>query len=630
MLRKMVSYFTLPLLLLLSNSPENSATSAAEGSQGQNGTLERMIVANGIVAMDLDLNRLKGISSDTQESRQSLRFEVSSASFFTILVFNNVIRTIEPGSMGLIGGNPTLLPTPLDASANQFVIERRPSEESFELIIRDGKTSFVFFNIEGHQYDYDPARHSFSIRDGRLLMSEELAQKLGRPDDAGSVVGQISIALTLYPIEVTTLVNGAVHSAVLPARNGKSPNAPTARPGPDVIVGDLPSLDQFGSNGTQVGLGVGTTSCNNGDQPLDWFQLPAVDHPVIPQNLYRMSGGGNNNDRFEQIGQSWLKHAFFALEDDACGFGCNTSGCATGSHLCVGCSDPYGSGLNASQDGLGSRAWINPFTGAYPSNASDHSGHSHTGTTHRILVEGSDLNTTLNPGATYYAEAQYVTPHEYAWCQAHPGQCNMYNNASYRRFNVSGTTSFTFTSVGSTVRMTPAINAWTGATINRIEPVPGTDGIGFIGYKVTNPSAGVWHYEYAIYNQNLDRAIQSFSVPLGAGVTASNLGFHAPLNHPGIAQDGTQGDAGYSNAAWTANQASGGLTWSSETFAQNQNANALRWGTLYNFRFDSSRAPQAANATIGFFKTGGPITIAIQAPSPGVTLSRCPECSRGH
>ena len=58
-------------------------------------------------------------------------------------------------------------------------------------------------------------------------------------------------------------------------------------------------------------------------------------------------------------------------------------------------------------------------------------------------MERDDLNTTLNPGATYYAEAQYVTPHEYAWCQSHPGECNMYNNVSYRRFNVSGTTSFT-------------------------------------------------------------------------------------------------------------------------------------------------------------------------------------------
>ena len=232
-------------------------------------------------------------------------------------------------------------------------------------------------------------------------------------------------------------------------------------------------------------------------------------------------------------------------------------------------------------------------------------------------METSDLSTSMNPGATYYAEAQYVTPQEFAWCQTHPGQCNMYNNASYRQFNVTGDMSpFSFSPLGSTVRMTPAVNAWTGATINTIEPVPGTDGRAFIAYKVTNPSAGVWHYEYALYNQNLDRGIQSFSVPLECGVTVSNLGFHAPPNHPGFPNDGTQGSAGFSNAAWTSNQTASALSWSSETFAQNQNANALRWGTLYNFRFDSNRPPQAANATIGFFKTGTPMTVAIQAPSP--------------
>ena len=58
---------------------------------------------------------------------------------------------------------------------------------------------------------------------------------------------------------------------------------------------------------------------------------------------------------------------------------------------------------------LGSRAWVNPFTGVFPSTANSHTGHTHTGTSHRILVEGSDLNTTMNPGATYYAEAQFVT-----------------------------------------------------------------------------------------------------------------------------------------------------------------------------------------------------------------------------
>jgi hypothetical protein len=144
---------------------------------------------------------------------------------------------------------------------------------------------------------------------------------------------------------------------------------------------------------------------------------------------------------------------------------------------------------------------------------------------------------------------------------------------------------------------------------------------------VTNPSPGVWHYEYAIYNQNIDRAIQSFSVPVPGGVTLTNIGFHAPPQHPGFAADGTVGNTGYSSTPWTQTRSASALTWSSETFAQNQNANAIRWGTLYNFRFDANSPPQAgaANtntnasatvaATIGFFKTGAPITIQVQGPS---------------
>ena len=615
MFKTILNYFTLPLLLLLSNSSGNPVAQVQKNSPEQpTGTLEKMIVASGSAAMDLDLNRLNGLGSATK--LDTFHFEVRPNSFFTILVFNNVLRGPTLGSMGLIPGNSATLPASLKASLNQLVIEKIPSSGPYDIVVRDGKTGFVFFNIEGNLYDYDAGAHLLSIKDGRLLISEEFANTLGRPSQAGLIVGRISTATTMYPIEIKTVANGAIRSVILPPLRGGAQSNPESVPGPDVIVGDLPDLAQFGSAGTQVGLGVGTTSCNNGTQPIDWLALPNTDHPVIPQNVYRMSGGASNNDRFEQIGQSWMKHAFFALEDNDCGFGCNTSNCSTGAQLCVGCSDAYDSSLNASQGGLGSRAWVNPFTGAFPSTANNHSGHVHTGTSHRILVEGNDLNTTLNPGATYYAESQYIAPSEYAWCQAHPGQCNMYNNASYRQFIVTGTTNFSFSPVGATVRMSPAINAWAGATINRIEPVPGVDGFGLLGFKVTNPSAGVWHYEYAIYNQNLDRGIQSFSLPLGCGITVNNLGFHAPLNSPAFANDGTQNSAGYSNAAWTSSQTCQALSWSSETFVQNQNANAIRFGTLYNFRFDSNSPPQATNATIGFFKTGTPITVAIQGPSP--------------
>ena len=379
-------------------------------------------------------------------------------------------------------------------------------------------------------------------------------------------------------------------------------------------------MSQLGNTGSQVGLAIGISACNNGNADLNFQHLPNPDHPVVAQNLYRMSGGATNDDRFEQVGQSWVKHMFFALEQNGCGFGCSASN-SGGNAPRRGLFRSESTSSNGDQNNLGSRAWVNPFSGVFPGsnpNPDDHAGHTHSGVTHRILAEDSDLDTMQNPGATYYAEVQCITRRmEFAWCQAHAGQCNMYNNVSFRRFNVFGTTSFSFVAVGSTVRMARPLHAWTGATINSIEPAPGNDGRAFIGYKVTNPSAGVWHYEYAIYNQNLDRAIQSFSVPLGCGITVSNPGFHAPLNHPGIATRRNTWRAGFSNTPWTANQTANALSWNTETFAQNQNANAIRFGTLYNFRFDSNRPPQAANATIGFFKTGNPDHRRDPSPYPG-------------
>src|SRR5678809_529127 len=133
--------------------------------------------------------------------------------------------------------------------------------------------------------------------------------------------------------------------------------------------------------------------------------------------------------------------------------------------------------------------------------------------------------------------------------------------------------------------------------------------------------------EYAVYNQNLDRSIQSFSVPLGAGANLSNIGFHAPPQEPGWANDGTVNNQGYSSMPWAVTQTSNSITWNSETFAQNQNANAIRFGTLYNFRFDADQPPQAASATVGFFKTGAPMMVAIHGPMGGGTPTPTPTAS---
>ena len=56
--------------------------------------------------------------------------------------------------------------------------------------------------------------------------------------------------------------------------------------------------------------------------------------------------------------------------------------------------------------------------------------------------------------------------------------------------------------------------------------------------------------------------------------------------------------------------------------AQNPNANAIRWGTLYNIRFDANTPPVLSRGTLGFFKTGAPLDVKVLAPQTGD--SKCP------
>ena len=356
MFKTLVSHFTLPILLLFgisSGTSQNSATSR----NAQTGTLEKMMVANGNVAMDLDLNRLNGSTKEPQ--RQTLHFGVAPNSFFTILVFNKQLRGLESGSMGLVPKNAAGLPQALNASIGQLVVEKTSPEEPYDIVVRDAKRGFTFFNIEGGRYHYDAHAQLLSISGGRLLVSKEFAESFGRPSDAGAVAGEISIGATMQSIEITQLdENGDVKSARLPALN--QPGI-LVIPGPDVIVGDLIGLDQS-DNGSilgRVGLALGTDACNKGTVDVDWLALPNSDHPFIPQNVYRMSGGVDNTQRFEQIGQSWGKHAFAAASSDSCGFGCNG---VSGSQLGSGFSHASCSGLNCNQDGISSPGWVHTST----------------------------------------------------------------------------------------------------------------------------------------------------------------------------------------------------------------------------------------------------------------------------
>ncbi|MCE2883260.1 MAG: hypothetical protein LW636_13020 [Planctomycetaceae bacterium] len=301
----------------------------------------------------------------------------------------------------------------------------------------------------------------------------------------------------------------------------------------------------------------------------------------------------------------WGKHGFTALQGTLCG-ACTPS--SSGTWLGVGCSDPYSAGLNGSQSGLGTRTEINAATGVFPGSYNVGMPAAPATIGRRIQVNANDLNPSLNAGAIYLAEGQYI----------HPGDAaagNDNNNGSWRLFTVGSLSSgaYTLTPTGATNQQQPAIQAWRSfdSAVTLVNADVVNDGRFILGYKVTDNGNGTWRYEYAVQNINSHRSGQSFSVPVPAGVTVTNVGFHDVDYHSGDM---------YSNTDWSVSTSGGAVTWSGGTYATSQNSNALRFSTLYNFWFDASRPPANANAILGLFRPGAAgdpnsVTIATQAPS---------------
>jgi hypothetical protein len=364
--------------------------------------------------------------------------------------------------------------------------------------------------------------------------------------------------------------------------------------GPDVIVGSLPNMQKFGTVNGITAYSVATTSCNIGDTILTWYQN-TNQHPVIAQNLFRVRNG-----RIEQIGLGWLKHGFCALQQNLCG-PCTPAGSGCPPLLGIGCSDPYSSDLNGQQSNLGPRSQVNASTGFFPYPFSASPAPATIG--RRIQVANTDLQPSLNPGARWFVEGMYIHPDDSA-------AGNSANNASYREVTIGSFSSggYNLTTTGPTYQQQPAIYGWKqvipAVTIVPID-VPG-DGRFLVGYLVTENGDGTFRYEYAIQNLTSDRSGGSLTMPRGSSAALSGIGFRHVNHHSGEP---------YSTNPWVISEQQDRVVWSTDaSFQQNPNANALRWGTLYNFWFDSNVPPEPTTVSIGFFKTAGAVSFTGPAP----------------
>ncbi|MAG56477.1 MAG: hypothetical protein CMJ83_09315 [Planctomycetes bacterium] len=368
-------------------------------------------------------------------------------------------------------------------------------------------------------------------------------------------------------------------------------------PGPDIIVGDLPGIQNYTPAGGFHAYSVGTTSCNIGTANANWV-ANTVDHPVIAQQLYRVRDGV-----FEQVGHSWLKHGFVALTGNLCQT-CNGQG---GSVLGVGCSDPYGAGLNGSQNSLGPRFEVNPYSGLF---VMPHGSATITDSTSARLRVPSSKVMNQPAGTRFFIEGQYVAKDD-----ANVG--NHFNNAAWRECTSTASGSLSLT--GLTMREEEAVFAWKAmdptvqiATLN----IPG-EGRFYVGFNVIPISASVNRYVYTLSNVNSDLAAGSFSVAMPNGAVIQNQTFLDADYHSGSVWQSTD---------WPGTASATSVSWTTPTpFTVNANGPALRWASTHTFTFESDAMP--GDITVGLFKNSNTYTVSgFTIPTPDWQINQ-PQAS---
>lgn len=375
----------------------------------------------------------------------------------------------------------------------------------------------------------------------------------------------------------------------------------------------LPGSQVWGRRGTfpngDVGVSFQNQLCNPGGMNLAWAAADnsptgtqmSEDHPKFGFIVAREVNG-----RLQQISNwSYCKHAFLSTNNPgSCGTCANTTGAET---MYVGCSDIYSTGNNGSRTYLGPPSEINPWLGTW-----NHTGSyfdSWAGGTPTDGIKGStpSFADNVENRVTIPESSLGGTVTTNLWFQIqviHEGEPieNRGNNIMSRPLTMSWSGTAWSTGTTGTATYGSILTRWSGATVTMGQNGGGAwnntdDGRFAIAVKVTGPTNGMWHYEYAVHNIDNNRGASAFRLPVCDGARVQNLGFRDidadPLND------------------WTASVGSSEIAWTAPI------TNPQHWNTIFNFWFDSDAAPVAGNATMDEAAIGpGALTVSVPTTVP--------------
>lgn len=213
-------------------------------------------------------------------------------------------------------------------------------------------------------------------------------------------------------------------------------------------------------------------------------------------------------------------------------------------------------------------------------------------------VDEDSAGGRLRHAARYWMEGHYVFRDDAA-------AGNAFDNATHRAVTVGPGPDFDLGFSAPAVPGQAAIHAW-----KSVDPAVEIEAVDVAGTPVerfqvarrVTGSSPLWHYEYAIGNLNSDRSARRFAVVFPSGATISGAGFADVDHHSGEP---------YATTDWAIDTSvPNTMPWSTDDFATDANANALRWATTFTFWFDAD-APPSGNLqhTLGLFKPGSPAEV---------------------
>jgi hypothetical protein len=142
------------------------------------------------------------------------------------------------------------------------------------------------------------------------------------------------------------------------------------------------------------------------------------------------------------------------------------------------------------------------------------------------------------------------------------------------------------------------LQRWTGASIDSGSN-GNDDGRFYVAVKVTGPSNGRYHYEYAVQNRDNVRGMGAFRIPVCVDAQISGLGFHD-----------------FDRQALT--DWSGAKVGNEIVFQVNSlHPNPLRWNSIFNFWFDCDAAPLPGTTLLDQYDVGaGALVVPVPSSTP--------------